>query len=246
MYVTHSHLLRNTGSEVPLLSVSSAADICWLYAGKLWGRCGEWGGALGGAGGLGGTAEKVLARGGGAGACKNVKRREKQQWNSLQESTGESTPLCSCDLCVHACARVFVSYARGFAGDGAVYVSHGFQDVEGNKSDLVEAITTLPPALGRFNHLSAEGGIITDMMSNPEWMMGSWMHHEHILLCVFTWTAWLPYLELLPLLHWQLAAVPGYEVVGAAVESLGLWWECAAISERKRRQTLHRAVRSKL
>lgn len=54
--------------------------------------------------------------------------------------------------------RVVVSYTGGFIGDGAVYVSHGFQDVEGNKSDLAEAITTLPPALGRFDHLS-DGGV---------------------------------------------------------------------------------------
>lgn len=41
-----------------------------------------------------------------------------------------------------------MSYAGGSVGDRAVYVSHGFQDVEGNKADLVEPITTLPPALG--------------------------------------------------------------------------------------------------
>lgn len=51
--------------------------------------------------------------------------------------------------CAHVmCVCVFVPYAGGFGGDGAVYVSHGFKDVEGNKSDLVEAITALPPALG--------------------------------------------------------------------------------------------------
>lgn len=50
--------------------------------------------------------------------------------------------MCTCDVCF------FVPYTGGFGGDGAVYVSHGFQDVEGNKSDLVEAISALPPALG--------------------------------------------------------------------------------------------------
>lgn len=59
----------NTHGLVPLLSVSSAAGICWLYAGKVSGRC-KWEGAWGGAGGLGGTTEKVLASGGGAGACR--------------------------------------------------------------------------------------------------------------------------------------------------------------------------------
>ncbi len=49
---------------------------------------------------------------------------------------------------MRVCVCVFVPYTGGFAGDGAVYVSHGLQDVEGNKSDLVEAVTTLPPALG--------------------------------------------------------------------------------------------------
>lgn len=42
----------------------------------------------------------------------------------------------------------FVSYTGGAVGDGAVDVSHRFQDVEGYKPDLVEAITNLPPALG--------------------------------------------------------------------------------------------------
>lgn len=42
-----------------------------------------------------------------------------------------------------------------------------------------------------------------------------------------------PYLQRLPLLHRELAAVPGYEVVGAAVDSLGLWWEAAGVSERE-------------
>lgn len=57
-----------------------------------------------------------------------------------------SACLCACVICMCACG--VVSYAGGSAGDRAVYVVHGFQDVEGNKSDLVEAITTLPPALG--------------------------------------------------------------------------------------------------
>lgn len=64
--------------------------------------------------------------------------------------------LCACVIyvCIHACVCASVSYTGGFVADGAVYVSHGFQDVEGDKSDLVEPITTLPPALGGFNHLS--------------------------------------------------------------------------------------------
>ena len=43
-----------------------------------------------------------------------------------------------------------MSYTWGSAADGAgaLYVSHGFQDVEGNKADLVKAVTALPPALG--------------------------------------------------------------------------------------------------
>lgn len=46
------------------------------------------------------------------------------------------------------CVLRFVPYTGGSADDGAVYVSHGFQDVEGNESNLVEAVPTLPPALG--------------------------------------------------------------------------------------------------
>lgn len=62
--------------------------------------------------------------------------------------TGESRRVCLL-RCVHVmCVCFFVPYTGGFGGDGAVYVSHGFQDVEGNKSDLVEAISALPPALG--------------------------------------------------------------------------------------------------
>lgn len=61
------------------------------------------------------------------------------------------------------------------------------------------------------------------------------MHQEHILLCDVTCTG---YLECLPLLHGQLAAVPCYEVIGAAVESLSEGWGCAAIPVRKRRRTL--------
>lgn len=69
-----SYSIYTDYGSVPLFSVSSPAGICWLYAGKLCGRCGEWEGD--GAGGLSGTAEKVLARGGGAGTCRNVERRE--------------------------------------------------------------------------------------------------------------------------------------------------------------------------
>lgn len=38
-------------------------------------------------------------------------------------------------------------YTGGSAADGALYVSCRFQDVEGHKADLIETITTLPPAL---------------------------------------------------------------------------------------------------
>lgn len=61
---------------------------------------------------------------------------------------------------------------------------------------------------------------------------GTWMHHEH----TWPWDIFreLPYLKGLPLLHWELAAVPGYEVIGAAVESLRWDRGGAAISVRKR------------
>lgn len=51
--------------------------MCWLYGGKLRGRCdwGEW------EGGLGVTMEKVLGSGGGAGACRNVRWRG---WMTLE------------------------------------------------------------------------------------------------------------------------------------------------------------------
>lgn len=124
--------------------MSSTAGICWLYACKLRGRCGEWEWEGGGAGGLGGTAELVLVRGGGAETCRNAERREQ---TTLEFRYVQAIAyLCACVICV--CVCVFVSYTGGSAGDRAVYVSHGFQDVEGNKSNLVEAITTLPPALG--------------------------------------------------------------------------------------------------
>ena len=44
-------------------------------------------------------------------------------------------------------------------------------------------------------------------------MLDSWT-------CDCRWSSWLYYLQLLPLLHRQLAAVPGYEVVTAGVESI--------------------------
>lgn len=56
--------------------------------------------------------------------------------------------VCAIRTCIHACVCVSVPYTGRFAGDGAVYVSHRFQDVEGNESNLVEAVTALPPALG--------------------------------------------------------------------------------------------------
>lgn len=55
---------------------------------------------------------------------------------------------------------VRLSYTGGFIADGALYVSHGFQDVERDKSDLVEPITTFPPALGGFDHLSDGGAAV--------------------------------------------------------------------------------------
>lgn len=48
-------------------------------------------------------------------------------------------------------------------------------------------------------------------------------------------TLWLPYLKGLPLLHWELAAVPGYEVIGAAVESVRWDRGGAAISFKGKR-----------
>lgn len=151
----------NTNGLVPLLSVSSAAGICWLYAGKVSGRC-KWEGAWGGAGGLGGTTEKVLASGGGAGAC-----REKITVEFTLRYVQVRADVSACSDVYMWCVCFFVPYTGGFGGDGAVYVSHGFQDVEGNKSDLVEAISALPPALGWFNHLSDGGDIIVHMKSNP-------------------------------------------------------------------------------
>lgn len=93
-------------------------------------------GACGWTGGLGGT-EKVLARGGGAGACRNVTRGE------FNPGTQVSSYLCVCMICVSRTAP----YAGGFVADRTLYVSHRFQDVKGDKSDLVEPIATLPPAL---------------------------------------------------------------------------------------------------
>lgn len=75
--------------------------------------------------------------------------------------TVEFTQVCSgeSDACVpvFVCVCVFVSHIGGFVGDRAVYVSHRLQDVEGDKANLVEPITTLPPALRRLNHLSSRG-----------------------------------------------------------------------------------------
>lgn len=41
-----------------------------------------------------------------------------------------------------------MSYAGRFVSGRAVYMSHRLQDVERDEADLVEPITTLPPALG--------------------------------------------------------------------------------------------------
>lgn len=46
----------------------------WLYGGKLRGLCGEFVECR--TGGLGGTMEKVFGRGGGAGACRRLEKRE--------------------------------------------------------------------------------------------------------------------------------------------------------------------------
>lgn len=49
------------------------------------------------------------------------------------------------------------SYTGGSAGHWALHVGHGLEDVEGNKSDLVEVILTFPPALGGLEHLFKGG-----------------------------------------------------------------------------------------
>lgn len=107
-------------------------------------------------------------------------------------------------------------------------MSHGLQDVEGDKPHLVVAVTTLPPALGGFDDLSDRRHVI--YLAAPH-------THTHTSSCVILMPSdWLRYLERLPLLHRQLTAVPGYELVGAAVESLRR--EGAAISARRRRRAV--------
>lgn len=56
-------------------------------------------------------------------------------------------------VCVCVCITLGC-YLRFSHGDRAVYVSHWLQDVEWDKANLVEAITTLPPAFGRLHHLT--------------------------------------------------------------------------------------------
>jgi len=73
--------------------------------------------------------------------------------------------VCECvcaSVCVSVCVCVHRSHIGGSVGDGAVDVGQGIQDIEGNKSDLVEPIPTLPPALGRLDHLSEDGGVAVD------------------------------------------------------------------------------------
>lgn len=50
------------------------------------------------------------------------------------------------------------------------------------------------------------------------------------------------YLECLPLLHGELAAVPGDEVIRAAVDSLRFWRQRAVVSERRGDRRRYRAV----
>lgn len=79
-----------------------------------------------------------------------VEQREDNTGIHSGTAAGEIIVLRLYELCVcaHICVSFFVSYTGGAVGDGAVNVSHRFQDVEGYKPDLVEAITDLPPALG--------------------------------------------------------------------------------------------------
>lgn len=57
----------------------------------------------------------------------------------------------------HHRGDVWGSYTGGSAAHWALHVGHGLEDVEGNKSDLVEVILTLPPALGGLEHLFKGG-----------------------------------------------------------------------------------------
>lgn len=78
-----------------------------------------------------------------------------------QVCTGESdASACTCEVQVCGCLCL-VSHIGGFVGGRAVYVSHRFQDVEGDEANLVEPIATLPPALRGFNHLSGRGAAVS-------------------------------------------------------------------------------------
>lgn len=112
------------------------------------------------------------------------------------------------------------SYTGGSAAHWALHVGRGLKNVEGNKSDLVEVILTFPPALGRLEHLF-------DSESRKHWVQ---KHRKHIPSHLM-WRGWRRYLKRLPLLHWQLRAVPRYEIIHTVVESLG--WNWAAISAQK-------------
>lgn len=67
-----------------------------------------------------------------------------QEFSLVRE--GERIPVR-----MYVCMRA--SYTGRLVADRAVDVSHGLQDVEGDKPNLVESIATLPPALGRFDDL---------------------------------------------------------------------------------------------
>lgn len=131
-------------------------------------------------------------------------------WMTWEFRSGE--PVCVC---------VCLPYTGGSADDwtGTLHVLHWSQDVWGNKSNLLEAIATLPPALGGFQHLQDQ------WEKHQTWAFQLGNTHWD----PFFWPAW-PHLHYFTLLHWELAAVPGYEIVGAAVQPLGRRREFDGIS----------------
>lgn len=86
----------------------------------------SWGGAAG---------PEPEGRGGGGGA-------ERRREFTLKRVHGQSPTG-------HVCG----SYTGGSAAPWALHVGHGLKNIEGNKSDLGEGISTLPPAFGGLNHL---------------------------------------------------------------------------------------------